>query len=398
MNRPPRSRYIVVLAGTLALFACSPEQVVTPGSPVPLAPGARTAALSPTDGELVMKKLANPRGLAWGPEGALYVAEAGRGGPATPGPCFLSFGQVMCYGATGAVSRLWNGEQERVISDLPSYAQVNSGRAEGPNGISLHGLGGAYVTIGLEADPAAVRALDTTWSQFGRLVRLAPSALARGNGHAPASSDWEFVADLGQHEIDVNPDCGDIDSNPFGVLAEPSGVIVADAGANALVRRGANGDLTNFAVFSNNTTIPGPGCPAAATRDFVPTSIITGPDGAYYIGHLNGLPILAGSSTVWRMEPGGVPEVYRTGFTWIIGLAFDPSGNLYVLQHSDGPTTNSGGSLVRVSPDGTHTTVVSAIPRPGGLAVDDAGAVYVSMVPGTNFKGDGEVRRYTFAP
>ena len=71
MNRPPRSRYIVVLAGTLVLFACSPEQVVTPGTPSPLAPGARTAALSPTDGELVMQKLANPRGLAWGPEGAL---------------------------------------------------------------------------------------------------------------------------------------------------------------------------------------------------------------------------------------------------------------------------------------------------------------------------------------
>lgn len=398
MERPPRPRYVVVLAATLTLFACSPEQVVTPDSPAALAPSGPAAALSPGDGELVMEKLANPRGLGWGPEGALYVAEAGRGGPAMPGPCSLSFGQVMCYGATGAVSRLWNGAQERVIGDLPSYAQVNSGRAEGPNGISLHGLGGAYVTIGLEANPAVIRARDTTWSRFGRLVRLAPSALSPGNGRSHAGSDWEFVADLGQYEVDVNPDCGDIDSNPFGVLAEPSGVIVADAGANAVVRREANGDLSTFAVFSNNTTIPGPGCPAAATRDFVPTSITKGPDGAYYIGHLNGLPILAGSSSVWRMEAGGVPQVYRTGFTWIIGVAFDPSGNLYVLQHSDGPTTNSGGSLVRVTPDGTHTTVVSGIPRPGGLAVDDAGAVYVSMVPGTNFKGNGEVRRYTFAP
>ena len=39
-------------------------------------PLAATAAPEP-----VMTGLDNPRGLAWGPEGALYVAEAGKGGP-----------------------------------------------------------------------------------------------------------------------------------------------------------------------------------------------------------------------------------------------------------------------------------------------------------------------------
>ena len=89
------------------------------------------AALGPNDGTTVMSDLANPRGLAWGPEGALYVVEAGRGGPLTPGPCFLIFGLTMCYGPNGAVSRLWHGQQERVIDDLPSYANVNNGRAAG---------------------------------------------------------------------------------------------------------------------------------------------------------------------------------------------------------------------------------------------------------------------------
>lgn len=379
---------------SLSLTACGDATSI---AGAPHDPAAPVAAVLPSTGMVVMSGLANPRGLAWSPDSSLYVAEAGRGGPLVPGPCF-ELGGTVCYGRTGAVSRLTrDGEQERVIDDLPSYAQVTSGRAEGPNGISFHGLGNAYVTIGLETDPATLRPRAPEWSEFARLVQLSPSALAPGRGHSHAvKSEWEFVADLGQYEIDVNPDCGDIDSNPFGVLAEDGGVIVADAGANALVRLAANGDLSTVAAFSNNTTVPGEGCPPKASRDFVPTSIIIGPDGAYYFGHLNGLPILAGSSSVWRLEPGGTPAPFHTGFTWIIGVAFDPSGNLYVLQHSDGPLVNSGGSLIRVAPDGTPTKMVTAIPRPGGLAIDSDGAVYVSMAPGTNFKGAGEVRRYVF--
>ena len=353
------------------------------------------AALGPNDGTTVMSDLANPRGLAWGPEGALYVAEAGRGGPLTPGPCFLIFGLTMCYGPNGAVSRLWHGQQERVIDDLPSYANVNNGRAAGPNGIALNGLGNAYVTIGLETDPVPVRALgEPELDQFGTLVRLAPSALSPGHGGGPAGAPWEIVADLAQYETDVNPDCGDLDSNPFGVLADENDFIVADAGANSLVRFAAIGALSTLAAFRNNTTVPGPGCPEQGVRDYVPTTIAQGPDGAYYIGHLNGNPILAGSSSVWRMEPGGTPQELHTGFTWIISITFDQSGNLYVLQHSLGPAASVPGAVVRVAPDGTRETIITGLPRPGGVAVDDEGGVYVSLIPSGNFLGPGEVRRY----
>src|SRR5688572_31964748 len=53
----------------------------------------------------------SPRGLAFGPEGALYVAEAGRGAEAVQDPsqdpaCFPhALGATVCYGPTGAVSR-----------------------------------------------------------------------------------------------------------------------------------------------------------------------------------------------------------------------------------------------------------------------------------------------------
>jgi len=45
-------------------------------------------------------------------------------------------------------------------------------------------------------------------------VQLAPSALSPGRGDGRDGARWAFVADLGQYESDMNPDCGDRDSKP----------------------------------------------------------------------------------------------------------------------------------------------------------------------------------------
>src|SRR3954454_7331688 len=89
------------------------------------------------DVSVVMSGLDNPRGLDFGPQGALYVAEAGRGGG--PGaPSIAPRGTPLYYGETGAVSRLWNGQQERVASGLPSLAMANGNEGAGANGISFN--------------------------------------------------------------------------------------------------------------------------------------------------------------------------------------------------------------------------------------------------------------------
>src|SRR6476619_1591097 len=55
----------------------------------------------------VASGLVNPRGLNFGPDGALYVAEAGSGGS---GPCIVgSDGLTKCYGATGGVRKILLG-------------------------------------------------------------------------------------------------------------------------------------------------------------------------------------------------------------------------------------------------------------------------------------------------
>lgn len=303
----------------------------------------------------VMSNLDNPRGLAFGPEGALYVVESGRGGT---GPCTILRGLLRCYGATGAVTRLWRGEQERVAVGLPSYADAGPTEVTGPHDIAFLGRGHAYVTVGFGADPVERAGFGAVGAQFGTLI------------HISASGRWKIAADVSAHEPQENPAGGPIDTNPYGVLAEPGSTVVADAGANALLRVKANGDISTIAAF--------PSRPERAT-DAVPTSVVRGSDGAYYVGELTGAPFIEGAARIYRVVPGSDPEIFAEGFKTIIDLAWGADGSLYVLQHATGAMFFGGpGQIIRIAPDGSRSVVVEGLSRPTSLVVDSTGAFYVS--------------------
>jgi hypothetical protein len=354
--------------------------VVTIMLVVSLTPGLAAAAPASQAGfQVIASGLDNPRGLAFAPGGLLlYVAEAGSGGP---GPCAPGPEGEQCFGSSGAVSviNVKKAAQMRVATGLPSLAGADGSFATGPHDISFQGRGNAYVVIGQGGNPAD---RETNFGPGGaglaQLVRMTP----KGN--------WKNVSDLGAFEVSANPEATDIDSNPYAVLALPGKQIVADAGGNDLLAVRTNGSVSTLAVFPNRMVDAPPflGLPPGTQipMDAVPTSVVQGPDGAFYVGQLTGFPFPVGGANVYRVPAGGGdPEIFASGLTAIVDIAFGPDGKLYVLEIAKNGLLAAFGSgdwtgrLVRIEADGSQTEIASeGLVAPGGMTFGPGGAIYVT--------------------
>jgi hypothetical protein len=346
-------------------------------SVIVLAAGILTVAIAPATAQAhedgittVASGLDNPRGLAFGFDGSLYVAEAGRGGS---GPCLPGAeGGDVCFGTSGAVTKVSRGYQQRVLSGLPSLANPDGTRAIGPSDVAPKGDTFVF-TVGLGLNPDARAKLPETGQDLGRLLRT--------SGHR---GETRGVADLAGYEATANPDGGLPDSNPTSVAVTPFGTVATDAGGNSLVRIGSSGKVSTVAVFPNQLVDappflglpPGTKIPAQA----VPTGVAAGPDGSFYVGQLTGFPFVPGTAKVFRVKPGHAPEVAADGFTNIIDVALGWDGSLYVLEIARNGllSGDQSGALIKVDPDGEHHTVLdTGLTMPGGLAVR-GDAAYVS--------------------
>lgn len=299
--------------------------------------------------DVVASGLNSPRQLAFSPGGTLYVAEAGSGGE---GPCQVSEETgTNCFGLSGAVAQVgMNGTVNRVVTGLPSLVAAD-GSATGPADITFTGNHQFALTIGLGGTPDYRAGFGSDAALLGTVVTGDLRA------HKGAGTVNEAF-DVAGYEAAANPDGTDVDSNATGIARSGNGWVVTDSGGNSVVSTRKGGSTVG--VLPRVPVIPG-------GADAVPTDVVQGPDGAWYVSQLTGGPFVVGSSTIYRIVPGQAPQVWATGLSTVTSLAFAGDGSLYAVQL--GLLNGEMGALVKVAPHSTTPQVVQNLFMPYGLAI-----------------------------
>lgn len=373
-----QSTRIIVLALVAGFaVACNettPVQVQPPGvalgrGPVP-APTISTFATG----------LNAPRGLQFGPDGYLYVAEGGTGGTgSTEGQCDQVVAPIGPYtgGYTARISKIdASGNRTTVVDNLPSSqtSAASGGLISGVADVAFVGntlyalLAGAGCSHGIPDVPNGV-------------IRV----------HSDGS--WDLVADLGAYQAAhpvAHPEEEDFepDGTWWQMVVVRGDLYAVEPNHGELVRITTSGMVDRVVDIS------------AKEGHIVPTAIAY--HGNFYVGNLGEFPLVPGSSTILHITPSGrIPET--TGhLTSVLGVAFDHAGRMYALENTVCPTatpcmpTPETGRVVRVARDGSLETIASGLMLPTGMTMGPDGALYVSVFGFGGPPGSGAIIRIAF--
>lgn len=362
--------------------------------------------IASTSFKILAENLNNPKGLAFAPDGSLYVVEAGIGGDGAAIPSPSGQGDLR-YGSSGNLCKIENGNVERVLTGLPSLAFADGTGAAGPHDIKFDATGKAYILLGLAANPLLRESFGNT--DLGGVILCDLSA-----------NTWSSIVDIANYKVNnkiMSRDC-EVVSNPLSLYVDSNRLVVVDAGANILLSVNTDGsNLKQIAAIPDRILI-NPIFPGAKSQNFdrghvpppsahpqappaevpmqsVPTDVIKGADGAYYVCEFTGFPFPEGDAKIYRIDASGELEVFADGFTQLIDMAVDTDGNLYVLQHMNqsGWKGKPEGALIKIAPNGERTILVSGngLESPSAFTIGDDGAFYIINRGGR--PGSGQIIR-----
>ena len=353
-------------------------------------PMAATAQGLPANASIYASNLEAPRGLRFGPDGYLYVAEAGTGGTnGTGSACTQVPAPVGPYtgGPNARISKISSdGTRTTVASGFPSTQDA------------MGDLIGVADVVFMDGTLYAV---------------VAGGGCSHGNPNNPSgiakvnrtTGEWALIADIGAF-LKANPtkyespDDFEPDGTLYSAIAVNGKLYTVEPNHGEVLSVSTQGKIKQVIDIS------------ASEGHIVPTSIAE-LDGSFYVGNLNLFPIdpqwariltISGGGYEDRSVPGFDTRGYhvvnsKAGFTTVVAVDFGPDGLLYALELSDmaGNPAPGNGKVVRVKRDGDIEEVVTGLVVPTGMTFGPDGALYVSnfgAAPG----GAGQILRIDVPP